>query len=508
MLLALAACPGERVPVTKLTPPTPHGTSLVVVIVVDQLPQWAFIEKRQHLTRGFARLLREGDWKIGEHPSAATLTAPGHALIGTGQPPAKTGILANEWFDRASAKMVGSIEDPAGGVSAARLRVPGLGSAVQPGGKAIAVSLKERAALLTLGSAGTPIWYDKNAVAFTSSKPLAWLAAHTRARPITLGYVWTPADPARLAELSKTTDDQPGEIGEKGFDATFPHAVAETKVPADAIFATPLGNDLVFDVAEAAIAGEQLGADAIPDVLVLSLSAHDYIGHGWGHESWEAWDATLRLDERLHAFLAALDHRVGTGRWALVLTSDHGASPLPERIGGGRITHDSIVDATNRAAIAELGAGTWIGSSKFPYVWLSDAARAQPARERNIALKKIMFALRSYPGIDTVGKTADFAGNCEMRTGDAAAICWMIDPERAGEIFYLPKPGWIFQWADEPQATAHGSLHDYDRHVPVIIVEPGAPAHGPQTDARGTIPMQDVHAIVSRWLTGRTYSPR
>jgi hypothetical protein len=249
--------------------------------------------------------------------------------------------------------------------------------------------------------------------------------------------------------------------------------LAETKDPADAV-SRPAGTDLVLDVAIAALDGEQLGRDNTPDLLALSLSAHDYIGHGWGQESWEAWDAMLRIDERLGRFLALLDAKIGAGRWAMLVTSDHGASPMPERVNGGRITFESLKDAANRAAIAELGPGEWIGSAQYPYVALTAAARAQPARELAITQKKIMFALRAFPGIEQVGKTADFAGHCDTRTGTALAICLMIDPERSGEIFYLPKRGWIIVEEAVRVASAHGSFHDYDREVPVIMLPANA----------------------------------
>lgn len=514
VLLALVAC-GTPVRDPVVAPKPAPGTRLVVLLVIDQWPQWSFIEKRPHLTGGFDRLLREGEWLTGEHPSGATLTAPGHALIGTGEPPAGSGILANEWWDRESERMVPSVEG-IGNAKTARLRVHGLGDAVaasKRGGKAVGISMKDRAALLPLGHAGTGIWVEVKVAEFTATQPLDWLAAYNHAHPISarVGEVWTPLDPARIAKLSGRRDDEPGEIGEHGLASTFPHSPSTTPDPVEAVFATPLGNDLVLDVAEAALAGEHLGTDATADLLVISLSAHDYAGHGWGHESWELWDMTLRLDTRLGRFLAVLDEHVGAGRWTMVVTSDHGASPLPERIGGGRIRFDSLMDAANRAAIAELGPGEWISSVKFPFVWLSAAARAQPDRERGIALKKIMLAFRSYPGIELVGKTADFAGNCETRTGAAAVICSMIDRERSGEIFYLPRRGWLFEKADDPVATAHNSHHDVDREVPLIVLRPDRHSHAPLAKPTGKLAMTEVSTLVTTWLgvpNPRSLGPR
>jgi arylsulfatase A-like enzyme len=262
----------------------------------------------------------------------------------------------------------------------------------------------------------------------------------------------------------------------------------------------PLGNEIVLETALAAIDGEGLGADDKPDVLVVSLSAHDHIHHGWGHESWESWDMTLRLDEQLGRFLEGLDTRVGKDGWAMIATSDHGGAPLPERSGGGRIAYEDIEEAANRAAALELGAGKWVVSAKYPTVFLAPAVLANK-KERDQVVHKIILAIKSFPGIALAARTVDYAGNCEQRTGEAFAICLALDVERSGEIFYLPKRNWIIYERDEPVATAHGSLHDYDREVPVIMLAPGRTPHAPQTTpSNTTIHMVRVATVIARWL--------
>lgn len=498
-----------------MTPPYNGTKKLVVLLIIDQLPEWAFEKKAPALTQGFDRLLREGDWHVGLHPSPATLTAPGHALLGSGEPPYHSGILANEWFDRATSKMVQSIED-GDGKSSKRLRVPGLGDAIaaaNTGAKAVAVSLKDRSALLSLGHAGAAIWYDKKQVGFVSNQSLAWLAPYNKEHPVSahLKDVWTPLDAQKLAQLSGTDDAQPGEIGEKALGPTFPHSLATNKDPADAIFSVPLGNQLVLDTALAAIEGEQLGADDKPDLLILSLSAHDYVGHGWGHESWESWDMWLRLDAAVGEFLAQLDQKVGKDQWAMLVTSDHGASPLPERIKGGRMTPESLAELANAAAATELGSGNWVASAKYPFVFLTPALFTKPPKDRAKAVHKILLALRAQPGIAMADRVESFAGNCDKRTGDAFGICLMLDPERSGDLFYLPAPGWILSDADEPVATAHGSWNMYDREVPVIMLPFGRTPHPRATGASSTtIHMVRIATVLAGWLdvTPPTNLPR
>src|SRR5262249_7497889 len=158
-----------------------------------------------------------------------------------------------------------------------------------------------------------------------------------------------------------------------------------------------------------------------------------------------------------------LDRLVGPGKWAMIVTSDHGASPMPDKIGGGRMTHEQLRVAANNAAAAVLGAGDWIDNAHYPNVYFSAAMLAQPKDQLASAAHRVINALRSFPGIERVGHVADFAGHCETRTGDARTLCMTFDSERSGDLFYVPRKGWIMQDEDEPLATAHGSMNDYDR---------------------------------------------
>jgi predicted AlkP superfamily pyrophosphatase or phosphodiesterase len=502
--VVLAACAphgGRAVPVTGSAP------RLVVVLIIDQFPEWAFEAKRSSLHGGFARLLATGEWHVGRHPQAVTVTAPGHALIGTGEPPARSGILANQWWSRERGAIVHAVDNDDGSVTSTWLRVPGLGDAVvaaHTGAKAVAVSLKSRSAVLPLGHAGEAIWYDTKTTLWTSLLPSApaWLVDWNRTHPVAarLHDIWTPLDPTRLAELAGEPDAVPGETGEKHFGPTFPHDPQTTKLPAEAIFAMPLGNELVLDTALAAIDGEQLGTDRTPDLLVVSLSAHDYVGHGWGHESWEAWDTALRLDAALDHFLAELDRIVGAGRWAMIATSDHGASPLPEKVGGGRLLHRTIADTANAAATAVLGPGTWIDDAHFPYIYFSKPMLALAPEQVASATDHVIRALRALPGLERVDRVPPLVGGCDARAGDDRVLCLAFDRERSGDVFYMPARGWILEDDDEAVATSHGSLHDYDQRVPLIVVAPGSTAHAAASAPGTELDMTRVAPMVAGWL--------
>ena len=158
-------------------------------------------------------------------------------------------------------------------------------------------------------------------------------------------------------------------------------------------------------------------------------------------------------------------------------------------------------DAAQRTAVAELGPGDWIADAKFPTVFFTKAYLAIKEADRAIATRKIIKALHSIPGIARVEKTADLAGNCDKRPPADRVICLALDPERSGDIVYMPAPNWVVAEAGDPTTTAHGSPHDYDRRVPVIELAPGREAHAPLAAPDATpFPMTQVSPLIAKWL--------
>jgi hypothetical protein len=263
----------------------------------------------------------------------------------------------------------------------------------------------------------------------------------------------------------------------------------------------PVGNDIVLDLATYVLDAEQLGHHHASDLLVVGISSHDYVGHGWGHESWEMWDLELRLDQRIGDFLDVLDRKVGAGNWAMIVTADHGGAPLPERNHGGRLQNEKLEVIANNAATATLGEGRWIAKIDYPNIWLTNAMLTQPKGELASAEKRVINALSSIPGIERAGKTADLAGHCEQRTGSDRTLCLAFDPERSGELFFTPARGWLHEGQDDPEASGHGSVQDYDQQVPFIELAPGRARHAPQTaPASDEQDMLGVAAKIAAWL--------
>jgi len=426
-IATIAACSGARTATHSARHRDPdRDPRLVVLVIIDPWPESAFERERAAFEHGFARLLAEGSWRVGRPPALEAQAAPGLALLGTGDPPARTGIVADAWWHRELSQMLGAVEGENGDVTSRWLDVPGLADAIAAShtdAKAVAIALDAREARLPLGHAGLAIWFDAKAAAWSSSQPARWLAQTT----------------------------------------------------------TSTGAELVLDTARAAITGEQLGRHAAPDLLVIALPGSD------------------DLDALLGAFLDELDHELGAMRWALLATSVRSERPATAPTDRGTLTTEQLQRAANNAATAVLGAGTWIDDAHYPYVFFSAAMLAQPAGELRSAQRRVIDALRSFPGIESVDRYEDLRGRCNRRGSDVRELCEMIDPARAGDLIYQPAPGWTLQAASV--AIAHGVPPDDDRRVPVLALAPGRTLHAVlDVPERDEVDMSTVADTIADWL--------
>ncbi len=511
--VVLAVVVGCR-PATVATPSPSVRPKIVVLLVIDQLPTWAWERDRALFVGGFARLMREGAYVQGELEHANTFTAPGHASIGTGAPPSEHGIVGNQWFRRAEG-VTRSAEHDTGGQtfsviepgaliddfgSPTALRAEGIVDVLRresPRAHSITIALKARAAALMGGMAPElAIWFEQLAGGMTTSKayadaPPAWLFELARAKPTSrfIGQTWQALDAQQLAAHTKIADDAPGEGDLHGLGIAFPHPITDP----DAIAVTPFGDEVVLDGALAAIDAMHLGEDDVPDLLAVSFNAHDYIGHTWGPDSWEMLDATLRLDRSLATLFDALDRKVGKAGWALVMTSDHGATPLVERggtEGARRITNNELAGEVERELVALLARpGPWVATVTSNQLYFTPKLAELGAEEQASAVRAARNALGRVQGIETVFAATELTGDCTRRKGLERAVCFAIVPGESGELFIVPRRGWVI--TDYKTGTQHDAPNDDNRKVPILVkgpgVEAGATATGSQLQVAPTV---------------------
>jgi len=519
----LMAPPPEVLAAAAAARPRPR---LVVVVSIDQFPR-VFLDRFAPLfvADGFRRLLDGGsDFAACHHRHAATWTGPGHASILTGADPTRTGIIGNRWFSRADGRLVGCVSDTAaplvgapgeGGVSPRSLRAETVGDVLRAatGGRAkvVAVGGKDRAAVLMGGKhPNAAYWFDEATCAFVTSRYYVealpeWARAFNEGGPCDgfMGRAWERVRPDIDYTAFSAVDDRAAEVDGYGLGRVFPHPIREWtatdgagQVTTDeryhAVLCSPFGNDLVLRFAAAALRGEALGSDDVPDLLAIGLSSNDLIGHLFGPYSQEVLDATLRTDVALRDLMRLLDAEVGAGAWVLALTSDHGVAAIPEELqklglldadvpyrfgpeSAGEALEVRLREHFFPAGVAPQGFPGFVAawsSQTHPFVYLNEAVVGV---ERRAELRAVAArAAEALPGVARVFSRDDLAALAASRDDLEARVFRAWDRRNGGDLFVVLEPHWLA--TPFPAGSTHGSPYEYDTHVPLLLYGAGVRA--------------------------------
>lgn len=495
-------------PVVDAAPKGPP--KLIVAISVDQFSADLFAEYREHYTGGLARLLKGAVFPSGFQSHAATETCPGHSTIMTGVHPARTGIIANTWYDfsvKRGDKRVYCVENEADKdssfsapvVSAEHLRVPTLGDYVKrqwPQSRNVAVSGKDRAAVMMGGhKIDEAYWYTTQGFSSFNNVTLADPVLTANMRLLALINKGAPAMAAPAWCAARNRAVKAGEVTV----GTYRFPVDPNNydfVAGNQIRYSPRMDAATLEIAEGLVSSMKLGKGATPDVLSVSLSANDYIGHKYGTEGVEMCIQQYQLDQALGAFLAKLD---ATGvDYAVVLTADHGGIDIPERMRdqgvpeARRAERSLSAEVLGKAIAGELGltqplapcvagpdaadspANLFCADGLSGDYWVSPAL-APDLREKVIA--RLVAKLKADPLVEEVFTRAQIEATAYPQGHPQD---WTLlqrarasyDPQRSGDVYSIlhravnpvstPKAG-------AGAITSHGSVWDYDRRVPILF---------------------------------------
>lgn len=493
----------------------------MVGIVVDQMRYDYLYKFSQYYGKdGFERLKREGsNFNNHHYDYVPTFTGPGHASIYTGTTPANHGIIANDWYNKqsktivycctdTSVKTVGSFSG-AGQMSSKNLKTNSLGDAFHLSfgaeSKVYGVSLKDRGAILPAGhSADGAFWFDGgkygnwiSSTQYYTELP-KWAERYNASdrKDALLNQNWTLSPELKDAKIQ---DNQPWERPFKGRkDATFPYDLHKLKAlnnQYSLLKAVPQGNELSADFAKTLIAEEGLGQDSITDLLALSFSATDYVGHYFGTQSLEVADAFVRLDKTIASFLTFLDEKVGQDNYVIFLSADHGAIDPPKFYEANNLPSNVLSEAKlakelNTAIEAEFGLSNAVGACMNEQVYLTPDMDYETVNQ-SVIKNFIIQWLLNHPGIDFACRYADI--DTQMGMYLATSIKKGYYPNLSGDIVFALKPG----WADYgPQGSTHGTSFTYDTHVPFILYGNGIPA---QQIYERSAPA-DIAPTLSHWV--------
>lgn len=484
--LLLSATPAVAASTTADSP------RLIVVIAVDQLRADRLSPS---LPGGLGELARSGRiFSNARLDHAGTSTCPGHAVMLTGTNPSQHGITGNEYFDRVSWQSRYCVEDPnyaqhggGEGRSPARLQATTLGDWMKdadPTSRVFAVAAKDRAAI-TLGGlhSDAAFWLNRDTGQFTSSEYYldelpgwltrfngddsdapAWLAGFPEQ--------WThPRRGPRADDFAFESDE---------FSRASPHPLnsGDLEDRVSAIYASPYVDEALTNLTIELIHNEQLGYDDTPDLLAVSYAATDTVGHLYGPRSSESIDTLIRLDQQIDRLLETLDELVGMEHILLVLTADHGVLPLPEALSE---TGSSCPQP--RTGVIELVMSLWWDvywsfTAPFTGPWnlvnfaegqihINPQLASDLGYEHNEVISSVEALLEAQPAIKAAWTRQELR---QSQSEDARLIRNSLSESSSGELFLQTRRNCL---VGGDTGTGHGSLYDYDRHVPLVFYGSG-----------------------------------
>lgn len=469
-----------------LRPAEAQKPKLVVAIIIDQFRYDYLTRFRTGYHGGLDRMLSAGaDFTNAFYGQVPTVTAVGHSIFMSGAMPAISGIVGNSWYDRNEQqvvtsvcdwdeKTVGSDTQPEKGractdadpASPKRLLVSTLGDEIRmanPNAKVIGISIKARGAILPSGHrAQGAFWFDDVSGNFVSS------TYYASALP---GWAIAFNDEKRAAKYV----DQPW----KGFpNWRFKGSEEE---PYSKLPASPWGNELIEGFAEKAVTGAQLGqTPGATDLLTVSFSSNDYVGHAVGPDAPEVRDMAIRVDGLIGKLFALIDKEVGMKNVVVVLSADHGVATAPveaakDKMPGGFIQGnvEAVVSAALRAKFGP-GSGDWIlrggGETSLYFDWAAIA-------KQKIADSEVYDTARDALLADSTLHVARVYDRRQLSNGVAGDVIAQAEmngffPRRSGDLMIVFDSGYL----PGKSGTTHFSPYAYDRHVPVLFLGPGIKA--------------------------------
>ncbi len=495
---------------------------LVVGLVVDQM-RWDYLYR--YLGRygkgGFRRLLKEGfNCQNTQIPYIPTFTACGHACIYTGSVPSVNGIAGNDWYVQDSGTRVYCVEDSSvetlGSRSSAGRMSPGnllsntlgdeLKLATNFQAKVVGIALKDRGGILPAGhSADAAYWFDDLTGGWISSSYYmddlpAWVKELNGKKPAEnyLKEPWNTLYPL-ASYIQSSADDNPYEgrfQAEKA--SSFPHRIPFSATNYAGIRTSPFANSMTVDFARAAIKNEGLGKDEVTDLLAVSFSATDYVGHQFGPNSIEIEDTYLRLDRDLESFFDYLDAEVGKGKYTLFLSADHGAAHNPaylkdHKIPAGFWNGEAVRKGLNELLEKKFGEKNLVIAIQNYQLTLNNKLLTESKINRTDLKAACIGYLLKQEGVAYAFDLTDLSRAPLPEIIKQRAVNG-YHSERSGEVVVLLNPGWYQGYGKT--GTTHGTWNPYDAHIPLIFMGWGIK----KGSSNRRISMADIASTVSALL--------
>lgn len=475
---------------------------LVIAIVVDQM-RYDFLENLsdRYTENGFNRLINQGyNCKNNFFNYVPTVTGPGHSSVSTGSTPMTHGIVGNNWYDREKNKSVYCTDDSnydniggddyAGNKSPNNLLVEtfaDINKLNNPKAKTISVGIKDRGSILMGGkNADAAYWYygKERAQWITSTYYMqnlpTWVENFNQEDNLEK-YLneWVPINDISTYDNYEIDNNNFEKLFKGKDNSAFPYdtkSLMKHNDCFDMIKETPYGNEMTTDFAIEAVINEDLGKRGVTDVLTISYSSTDYVGHSFGVASVETQDTYIRLDREIEKLLSFLDNELGENQYTLFLTGDHGVLEIPAFLTSSGVNAMAISQNDMKKEIIkqletifELKVEGIIDDVENNQIYLSDKRVNSLGLSKNNVIDELIKILESFDFISNA-YSADYIMNSKNLEGYEKLIQNGFHKERSGDIALILKPNVIFY---DGKGTTHGSGYNYDTHVPLIFFGSG-----------------------------------
>lgn len=485
------------------TPVWAKPPKLVLFISVDSMSADLLLRSRANLKSGLAQAINQGAFFPSvRYDYAETVTAAGHATLATGANPWRHGIVSNRIIDRGTGNQLPMFSDPdhpaleaptaVRDVSPVNLRAETLSDrlrlSTRQRGKSIAISGKPRASIAMAGRLGRAWWFEDSVGKFVTGTYYVkefpdWVKAFNARKPADayFGQSWALALPERAYAGD---DKRPWETDYNALGRTFPHPLTGgMNAPGpryyEALASTPMMNEVIAQMALAAIDGEQLGRDEQTDLLSIGFSAVDLVYHHFGPYSWEMQDTMVRLDRSIGEVIAAAEKAAGRGNVLVVITADHGGAAIPEEwtssgLPASRVNPATLQNGLNQMLKKQFGLPLVAGIDEVD-VYLDEQQIAGRKLDGPTVRRAVAQWLSQRPEValavakDDLFETNEHAGYLRtLQTG--------YYPGRSGDVLMILREYQVLTGATT--GTSHGSPYGYDDVVPLMLlgrnVRPGS----------------------------------
>jgi len=417
------------------------------------------------------------------------MTCPGHAAISTGTNANKNGIVGNNWFDVSAGAKVYCCEDATvqllgsrgAGRSPTLLMSPTVGDILKkaaPSAKVFGVAGKDRSATMLAGHRADAAYWLQDSLFITSTFYLAslpdWVESfNARRLPQSMhDRIWDRVLPAAVYDSTVGPDDFWNEEDRNGLGKTFPKTISGGSPNFDkdyyeALRKSPFDDEIVLEFAMELIDREEIGVDSVTDLLGISFSSIDRIGHPYGPDSHEIMDDVIRVDRVLARLFEHLDKRIGLDNIVIVLTADHGVQRMPELVAdpvhgvsAGRVSSAYVRSTINDVLTAAFGEPTskqWVAEYYYPHVYLSREALAERSIDLNVAVDTLAMRLPRHEQFDSAFTPDNLSDVPELFSNF---------PGRSGDLFVRLADHHIDRTSEF--GTTHGTVWEGDRHVPML----------------------------------------